>query len=423
MNEKQTNSAGTMSKLLSFANDCRGKLIGSMLLAILGVLCGMVPYFCVAMLTADFFYEVQTLKSIIIWSVLAIVGLLLKCLLTTVSTMKSHEAAFTILKNIRVRLVKKMERVPMGVMIDTPTGTLKTLVVDIVEKLEKPLAHILPEMTSNICTPIAILILLFIYDWRMALATLAVIPVGLVIMLGQMKGYKEKSELQMQAGNEMNNAIIEYVNGIEVIKAFNQSATSYKKFSDAVRNFRDCTLDWWKGCWIYSSIGYSVISSTLILSLPLGAYWYMTGSLEFSTFITCIILSLGVAGPILAASQFVEDFSAVYQSIEQVSSFLNQAELHRPTTDVTLSGSQFEFCDVSFSYNDEVDVLQHINLKTVSHGVTAIVGPSGSGKSTLAKLMAGFWEPSSGTLLFGGAGYKENTYYTTHGTYQLCGTG
>ena len=132
-------------------------------------------------------------------------------------------------------------------------------------------------MTSNICTPIAILILLFIYDWRMALATLAVIPVGLVIMLGQMKGYKEKSELQMQAGNEMNNAIIEYVNGIEVIKAFNQSATSYKKFSDAVRNFRDCTLDWWKGCWIYSSIGYSVISSTLILSLPLGAYWYSPG--------------------------------------------------------------------------------------------------------------------------------------------------
>ena len=407
MNEKQTNPAGTVSKLLSFANDCRGKLIGSMLLAILGVLCGMVPYFCVAMLTADFFYEVQTLESISIWSVLAIVGLLLKCLLTTVSTMKSHEAAFTILKNIRVRLVKKMERVPMGVMIDTPTGTLKTLVVDIVEKLEKPLAHILPEMTSNICTPIAILILLFIYDWRMALATLAVIPVGLVIMLGQMKGYKEKSELQMQAGNEMNNAIIEYVNGIEVIKAFNQSATSYKKFSDAVRNFRDCTLDWWKGCWIYSSIGYSVISSTLILSLPLGAYWYMTGSLEFSTFITCIILSLGIAGPILAASQFVEDFSAVYQSIEQVSSFLNQAELHRPTTDVTLSDSQFEFCDVSFSYNNEIDVLKHINLKTVSHGVTAIVGPSGSGKSTLAKLMAGFWEPSSGTLLFGGQDIKK----------------
>ena len=366
MNEKQTNHAGTVSKLLSFANDCRGKLIGSMLLAILGVLCGMVPYFCVAMLTADFFYEVQTLKSIIIWSALAIVGLLLKCLLTTVSTMKSHEAAFTILKNIRVRLVKKMERVSMGVMIDTPTGTLKTLVVDIVEKLEKPLAHILPEMTSNICTPIAILILLFIYDWRMALATLAVIPVGLVIMLGQMKGYKEKSELQMQAGNEMNNAIIEYVNGIEVIKAFNQSATSYKKFSDAVRNFRDCTLDWWKGCWIYSSIGYSVISSTLILSLPLGAYWYMTGSLEFSTFITCIILSLGIAGPILAASQFVEDFSAVYQSIEQVSSFLNQAELHRPTTDVTLSDSQFEFCDVSFSYNNEIDVLKHIKTMRIA---------------------------------------------------------
>lgn len=401
MNTHQKDSVGTAKKLLKFAENCRWKMVASVLLAIIGVLCGMVPYFSVAMLTSEFFYGTQTLKTVFIWSLLAVVGLLLKILLTTWSSMKSHEAAFTVLKTIREKLTKKMEKIPMGIMIDTPTGTLKSLVVDTVDKLEKPLAHILPEMISNIFVPIAILIMLFTLDWRMALATLATVPIGFIVMMGQMIGYKEKSSRYIQAGNEMNNAIIEYVNGIEVIKAFNQSASSYGKFTNAVKFFRDSTLDWWKGCWIYSSIGYTVISSTLIFSLPLGAYWFMKGNIDFSTFITCIILSLGIAGPIMAATQFVDDFAVIYQSVDQVTDFLEQKEMQRPEKEVPLTDSTFVFQDVSFGY-DKKEVLHNVSLNTVSHGVTAIVGPSGGGKSTLAKLMAGFWEVSSGTLLFGG---------------------
>lgn len=240
----------------------------------------------------------------------------------------------------------------------------------------------------------------------MALATLATVPIGFVILMGQTIGYKEKSERYIRAGNEMNNAIVEYVNGIEVIKAFNQSASSYGKFTDSVKFFRDSTLDWWKGCWLFSSIGYTVISSTLLFSLPLGAYWFRTGMLDFSTFITCIILSMGIAGPIMAATQFVDDFAVIYQSVEQVDTFLWQKEMDRPSAPVILSDSEFEFQDVSFAYKD-TEVLHHINLKTIPHGVTAIVGPSGSGKSTIAKLMAGFWEATSGNVLLGGQNIKD----------------
>ena len=399
MNQK--NTAGTAKKLLLFAGNCKGKLTGSVVLAIIGVMFGMLPYFCVAKITADFFYGGQTLESIFVWSILAVVGFLLKMIFTTWSSMKSHEAAFTVLKNIREKLTRKMERVPMGVMVDTPTGTLKALVVDTVDKLEKPLAHILPEMISNILAPVAIVIMLFAMDWRMGLAALATIPVGLLILMGQMIGYKEKSARYIQAGNEMNNAIVEYVNGIEVIKAFNQSASSYGKFTNAVRFFRDSTLSWWKGCWVFSSIGYTVIASTLLFSLPLGALWFRAGSLTFSTFITCVILSLGIAGPIMAATQFVDDFAVIYQSVDQITGFLDQKEMERPTQNVALTNSQFVFENVSFGYNS-IEVLHNVSVETVPHGVTAIVGPSGGGKSTLAKLMAGFWDATSGQILFGG---------------------
>ena len=399
-NEKKR-SENNIRKLLSFAGNEKRKLFFSIFLATLGVLFGLIPYFSVAEITAAFYYKSQSLSLIVFWSAAAVLGLVIKMLLTTISSMKSHEAAFSIMKNIRMKLIRKMERVPMGVMIDTPTGAMKTLVIDVVEKLEKPLAHILPEMTSNILVPSFTLILLFILDWRMALASLATIPIGFLIFMGQMIGYKQNSEQYAKANDEMNNSIVEYVNGIEVIKAFNQSASSYGKFTKAVRYFRDFTLDWWKKCWIFSSVGNTVISSTLLVTLPVGAFLFMNGSLSFSAFITCVILSLGIAGPILEASQFVENFSLVSQSLKQITEFLEDSELKRPDQRVSLDDSTFEFRNVGFGYGDK-EILHQINLRTVPHGITAIVGPSGSGKSTLAKLMAGFWDVKQGTLFFGG---------------------
>lgn len=399
--EQKQQSASAMQRFMKFASKCKGKLTASVLLATVGVLCGMAPYISVAKITAAFYNKSQTLELIFLWGGIAIAGLILKMFFTTVSSMKSHEAAFTIMKSIRSSLIKKMERVPMGVMVDTPSGTLKTLVVDVVDKMEKPLAHILPEMISNILVPVFMLILLILLDYRMALATLATIPVGFIIFMGQMIGYREKSARYAKANDEMNNAIVEYVTGIEVIKAFNQSASSYGKYTKAVTDFKNATIDWWKGCWFFSSIGNTIISSTLLVTLPYGAFLFMDGKIDFSTFITCIILSLGIAGPIMAASQYVENFALVSQSMEQIDAFMELPELQRPSGEVKLTNSQFSFKNVSFAYGEK-EVLHGINLDTVPNGVTAIVGPSGGGKSTLAKLMAGFWDISSGTLSFGG---------------------
>jgi ATP-binding cassette subfamily B protein IrtA len=402
MNKQQ----GTFAKLMTFANDCKSKMILSVIFAVIGVLLGMLPYLCIAVLLTYFYNHTATLFSVLLWSLIAVVAQIIKMYLTTVSSMKSHEAAFTILKNIRTKLTDKMEHVPMGVMLDTPSGEFKSLVVDTVDRIEKPLAHMIPEMTANILTPIVIFVAMFWVDWRLALAVLVVVPIGFIVFIGQMIGYKEKSKRFYQAEASMNNAIVEYVGGIEVIKAFNRSASSYGKFIQAVKYYRDFTLSWWRNCWVYSAIGVTILSSTLIVVLPYGAYLFMNANIEFAPFITCVVLSLGIAGPIIALLQYSDNFALVFQCIKQITSFLETDELIRPKKRIALDKSMFEFRNVCFGYKEK-EILHNISFKTEPSAMMAIVGPSGGGKSTIAKLMAGFWDPTSGDIFFGGKNIKE----------------
>lgn len=387
--------------LWQYAGNKRAQLFIASFYAILSAFFGIIPYFCVAKLLSAFYYKTVTQNDILIYGLIIIAAFALKVYLSTLSTMKSHEAAFSILKKIRTQITNKMERIPMGVMLDKASGTYKMLVVDTVERIEKPFAHMVPEMTANIVTPVTIIVVLFVMDWRMALGAIATIPLGFLVTMGQMIGYKEKSARYFKANADMNDSIVEYVNGIEVIKAFNQSASSFGKFTNACKYYRDTTLEWWRSCWFFSAAGLSTLSSTLLVTLPLGAYLFMNGKIEFATFLTCAVLSMGISGPILASMTYAEMFASVFQAFQQIEGFLNEKDQVRPTEKVKFNGSSFEFKDVSFGYKDK-NVLNNISFKTAEKGVTAIVGHSGSGKSTIAKLMAGFWDVGNGDILLGG---------------------
>ena len=387
--------------LWQYAGNKRAQLFIASFYAILSVFFGIIPYFCVAKLLSAFYYKTVTQNDILIYGLIIIAAFALKVYLSTLSTMKSHEAAFSILKKIRTQITNKMERIPMGVMLDKASGTYKMLVVDTVERIEKPFAHMVPEMTANIVTPVTIIVVLFVMDWRMALGAIATIPLGFLVTMGQLIGYKEKSARYFKANADMNDSIVEYVNGIEVIKAFNQSASSFGKFTNACKYYRDTTLEWWRSCWFFSAAGLSTLSSTLLVTLPLGAYLFMNGKIEFATFLTCAVLSMGISGPILASMTYAEMFASVFQAFQQIEGFLNEKDQVRPTEKVKFNGSSFEFKDVSFGYKDK-NVLNNISFRTAEKGVTAIVGHSGSGKSTIAKLMAGFWDVGNGDILLGG---------------------
>lgn len=397
---------GAVKQLLEYAQEERKHLYASAGLACIGELFGMAPFIAVSLLVTELFNKTASVRSVLVLFLTALAGQAGKLFFTYRSTLTSHKATYKILKNIRSRIADKMLRVPMGVMLDTPTGNFKNLMVDTVSKLEDSMAHFMPEITSNIVAPLCCIVLVFILDWRMGLASLITIPLGLLGYIGMMRDYVNKSTTYMRSQNAMNSTLVEYVNGIEVIKAFNQGSSSYGKFTDAINFFHDSTLAWWKQSWLWSAVIQAVMPTTLLGTLPIGAMLYRKGTLPLSDFITCIILPIGFIAPLMRIGKYSEQFNMVKACLDQIWNFTEKPDLIRPDKEVSLDDTAYRFENVSFAYN-ETDVLKDISFEIKPGTVTAIVGPSGSGKSTIAKLMAGFWDVTKGNIVFGGKNIKD----------------
>ena len=234
--QKKQSSLGT---LWSWGKAHHGKFIVSIILAILGVACQMIPYFCVVNLIAKMFAGETTFSAYLPVCLVALAGYCGKVLFSNLSTVISHNAAYSTLRDLRERVVEKLAKVPMGTILDTPSGHYKSIIVDRIEGMEVPFAHLLPEMTSNMLVPLFIIVYLFVLDWRMALLSLATLFIGLVIMSIGMRNYATEGAGAMAASKKMADAVVEYIGGIEVVKAFSQSAGSYEKYADAVRGNAD----------------------------------------------------------------------------------------------------------------------------------------------------------------------------------------
>lgn len=397
------NEQSTASSLLRFAGPYKGRYVLSICLSVLGVASGLVPYYAAAQMLIGLIGTERNFSFYILWGIVAGVGYLAKSTFAILSTSISHTATFLALRDIRKQIVDKFSRMPMGTLLNTPSGQLKDTLVDRVEGLETPLAHLLPEMSANVLVPVFIVIYLFVLDWRMALISLITIPVGMAFMATILKTYPQQYEGSVKINQRMNNAVVEYVNGIEVIKAFNQSAASYGKYSDAVRDNADYFYKWMKSCqWAMASYN-AICPAVLITVLPAGILFYAGGSITAANLITIIILSLGIVGPLIAASNFADSLGMVGTVVNEIAVLLDGPELVRPTQPVTLNSQEIQLNDVSFSYNADGDnALQHINLTIEPGTVTALVGPSGSGKSTITKLIAGFWDVGAGSITLDG---------------------
>ena len=403
MNNKQSN---VVSSLLRYAGNKKADLYKSIFWAIIGELFGMVPFIAIAKLIEKIYLYKATFKTVIYITLIALLGQILKGTFTLYSTVISHKATYHILKNIRSNIAEKMLSVPMGVMIDTPIGTFKNIMVDTVSKLEDSMAHFMPEITSSVISPAFFLILIFVLDYRMGFASLLTIPLGMLGYIGMMKDYQIRSKTYAKAQNDMNSTLVEYVNGIEVIKAFNQSTASYEKFSNAIDFFHNSTLSWWKQSWFWSAFIQAVTPSTLLGTLPVGAYLYMNGQITLSNFIVCIILPISFIAHFIKVGKYSEQFNMVKASLGMIELFLLKDELIRPKEKVTFDNTLYRFENVSFAYDTELAV-KNISFELKPNTVTALVGCSGSGKSTIAKLMAGFWDPTKGHIFYGGKKISE----------------
>lgn len=397
---------GAIRQLFAFVGERNSKMRISILLAVLGEMFGIVPFLMVALLADELYRGTATIQRVLFFSGIAAICQLIKMLLTWRSSLMSHKISFTILKNIREAITDRMAKVPMGVMLETPTGTFKNLIVDNVAKLEDSMAHFMPELPSNIAAPLCSILLIFILDWRMGLASLITIPLGILFFAAMMRGYGPRMENYMRSANDMNSSLVEYVSGIQVIKAFNRSASSYGKYSKSVNYFHDSTMEWWSQCWFWNAAARAVLPSTLLGTLPVGAWLYMEGTLSLPVFLISLVVPMGFVAPLMKVSEAMEQVSMIKGNLEQVTAFLKTPELVRPSEPVSLGERTYQFEDVHFGYK-ETEVLHGISFQTRPGTMTAIVGPSGSGKSTIAKLMAGFWDVTSGSVRFGGQDIRQ----------------
>ena len=385
----------------------RGWYIISVSAAILGVFFAMAPYFIIGNIMVNLLKGVRDYSIYLNLCLVIMIVWIFRILFHNISTFISHKITFAMLADIRKNLCEKLYKLPLGYVKDIPSGSLKNIIVERVDSMEITLAHMIPELTANILGPVCIVIYLFFLDWRMALASLITVPVGIIAYMGMFKNMDERYNNTIVKTKVLNDTAVEYINGIEVIKVFGKAQSSYDKFVLAAKEGADCFIEWMRSCIWYSATAMSLLPATLVGILPIGVYLYNKGSLLGPVFVLIIILSFGIVAPLITCSAFAEDLAKVGTIMSEISSVMEEKDMERPkNSERELVNANVELRAVRFGYHKK-EVLHGIDMKIDDGNVVALVGPSGSGKSTIAKLIAGLWDTLEGNILIGGVNTKE----------------
>ena len=390
--------------LLSFAAPCRGKMAASVVLAILSVAGGFAPYLGVYQIIRLFLERQASWEGILFWCGVCLAGYVVKVAGYALSTMLAHVSAYTILEGLRLQAADRLMGAPLGEVESRPIGAMKSTIVDRIEDIEPPLAHMIPELSSNILLPLVVAIAMFAIDWRMGLALLVTIPVALIPMAFGMRTYNKNYAAYMAANAHVNSVIVEYVEGIQVVKAFSQGERSYQKFAQAASSFKAFTMDWYRCTWASMNLCLSILPTTLLGTLPMGIYLYQTGVLDPALVTLCLMMALGIVTPLMSATAFINSMKSMQFAVKDTRELLDLPQLSQSEQDAPLEGCSIQLKDVSFSYggSDGKDVLHHLDLTIPQGKFTALVGPSGGGKSTIARLVARFWDVTGGSITLGG---------------------
>ncbi len=405
---------GLLGWIFYFAGEKKGQYIVSVFFALLSVACCIAPYFMIARIVRQLMNGVRDWKLFLIECGITALFWLGNVLFHAISTSMSHIATFNLLGNIRKKMCDKLTRVPLGTVLDMPSGSLKSIIIERIDSMETTLAHIIPEYTSNILLSVALVVYLFVLDWRLALACLAVLPVGFIAMCFMFKDGPARFKYVLDKTKALNDTAVEYINGIEVIKAFGKSKSSYERFVVAAKEGSDCYVEWMRDC-IWPHAVATIVTPSLIFSLlPIGGFMFLNGAIDASMFISVIILALSAVQPFLIAFTYHDDIAKAGAIFGEVGSIMDLPELERPAVDAKKpKDNSIVLRNVKFSYHKEIEneekkeILHGINMSLPQGSYTAFVGPSGSGKSTIARLIASLWDVDSGSIEIGGVNIKD----------------
>ena len=394
-------------KVLNYAGDYRKLTYRSVFVLLLGVTMSVLPFWFAYQLILPLlgYGALEPAGAICRVAAIAVCGILY-ALLYVRGLALSHQAAYHTLENIRVSLQKKLEAQPLGTIQEKGVGVLKKMFIDDIESIELLLAHAIPEGISNVAVPVIVYIAMFFADWKLALLTLCSLPLGFVAMGAMYKQGTSKMGAYYGAAQKMNSTIVEYINGMEVVKVFNRDGDSYKRFETDVKNYRDFTLDWYRVCWPWMALYNSIIPCTAMFTLPLGAWFVLQGWSTLPDLVLVLCMSFGVGAPLLRSLSFLSTMPQVNFKIEALEQLMSAPPLKQTERPFTGKDHSVSFEDVRFGYKEE-EVLHGVSLSAREGSLVALVGESGSGKSTLAKLLVHFYDVSGGAVKIGGQDVRD----------------
>lgn len=409
-----------LNKVFEYAGSHKKTIHLASFIMLLSVIMGVVPFlFAYQIINPLILGQNLEFTRLVILLAGILICLVLQALLGGLGLNMSHKAAYNTLFGLRTSLQKKMENLPLGAIEEKGTGAIKKMFVDDIGSLEVLLAHSLPEGIANLIVPVMVYIAMFFVDWRLALMSLASIPLSIVAMMIMYSAGMKKMGPYYMASGKMNNTIIEYVNGMEVVKVFNKQTESYQRFSKDVGDYRDYALAWYKTAWPWMALYSALLPCTIILTLPLGGYFAYMGYVSLSDLILVLCLSLSIGLPLLKALGFLPTMPQLNYKISALEDALNIEPLKQGENKFKGIDQTISYDNVTFGYqlskmgeNGQPETY----IKNVIHNVsftakvgekTAIVGESGSGKSTLAKLLIHYYDVLEGSISIGGQNLQD----------------
>ena len=405
----KTEKKSWLQALFAYAEGERKRMLLSIVLSVLSVMTGLLPFYCMYRMICLFAAGGAAAGEVVRWCLLALLCYAGKILLFSLPTGVSHTMAYTILESLRLRLADRFLHAPLGDVEAHSIGEIKSTMVDKIEGIEPPLAHMIPEGAGHVVLPIVSIIALAVLDWRLALASLVTFPVSFLCMGLTFKISGDSFKQYDRANSAMNSAIVEYIEGIEVIKAFGRAGVSYEKYAGSITDFRTFVVKWLTSTFVTMKLSFALFPSTLIGTLPVALALANGGVITAPQAALAVMLSISMVGSLARLEVFSENMRQVKFTVEELEKFLEMPALPEPDgradmkhTDVALKGVRF-----SYTGDKKDEVLHGIDLTLPEGSYTALVGPSGGGKSTVAKLIARFWDVTDGAITIGGVNVKD----------------
>lgn len=394
--------------LLSYAKGSGTKLVISVILSVISLVSGIVPYFCVYKMLDAYMTSGLDKETVLFWGLVALGMYFVKVLSFGLSTGISHNVAFNVLEGMRLKVADVFMKAPLGEVYAHSIGEIKGIIVDKIEDIEPPLAHFVPEGSGHLVLPIVSFIALCMIDIRVALGALVALPIGILFMALTFSISGRNLAKYQEANAHMNSVIVEYIEGIEVIKAFGKTGVSYEKYAGAIMDYRDFVIEWMKDTWVTMKLAFAFMPATLLGVVPISVLLIDKGSMTVSEMALAVMLAMSMVISMTKIEVFSNSLREMEYTVKEIQKLFDMKTLSEPSVEKLPERYDVKLKNVHFTYDEkEGEVLHGIDLALPEGSFTALVGPSGGGKSTVAKLIARFWDTTSGSIEIGGVDIKD----------------